>query len=286
MHIVTTRCKQTNLLDRHRSSHGLRAASSTSPSGSRAVARAGCFARAPRWRRAAATPGARSGPRESCRYAAQREADGVERSSSRRLDGGWLESCAIIIAGDEQGGRARSGRRSTAEPAAHATNVYRTVAPVKWRIRARATGRWSPSCCGRRLHPSSPTTRCCLGLDDDATRAPVLVHLVGSARRRTGRRRDRARGARATLSADPRKLRARRCSACARGWSSSTAITRTRCSDSFIGPALMTGSRVLLVRSRRTRRDVSELAATARLRVAEMPMEHEPLTRLLHQMLA
>jgi len=58
------------------------------------------------------------------------------------------------------------------------------------------------------------------------------------------------------------------------------------CSDSFIGPALMTGSRVLLVRSRRTRRDVSELSKRLDLRVVEMPMEHEPLTRLLHQMLA
>jgi hypothetical protein len=58
------------------------------------------------------------------------------------------------------------------------------------------------------------------------------------------------------------------------------------CSDSFIGPALMTGSRVLLIRSRRTRRDVRELSGRLGLRVVEMPMEHEPLTRLLHQMLA
>ena len=58
------------------------------------------------------------------------------------------------------------------------------------------------------------------------------------------------------------------------------------CSDSFIGPALMTGSRVLLIRSRRTRRDASELSGRLGLRVLEMPMEHEPLTRLLHQMLA
>jgi hypothetical protein len=58
------------------------------------------------------------------------------------------------------------------------------------------------------------------------------------------------------------------------------------CTDSFIGPALMTGSRVLLIRSRRTRRDASELSGRLGLRVLEMPMEHEPLTRLLHQMLA
>lgn len=58
------------------------------------------------------------------------------------------------------------------------------------------------------------------------------------------------------------------------------------CSDAFIGPALMTGSRLLLFRSRRTRRDVSELSDRLGLRVVDMPMEHEPLTRLLHQMLA
>jgi len=57
------------------------------------------------------------------------------------------------------------------------------------------------------------------------------------------------------------------------------------CSDGFIGPALMTGSRVLLFRSRRTRRDVSELTKRLGLRVMEMPIEHEPLTRLLHQIL-
>jgi hypothetical protein len=58
------------------------------------------------------------------------------------------------------------------------------------------------------------------------------------------------------------------------------------CSEGFIGPALMTGSRVLLFRSRRTRRDASELSRRLKLRVAEMPMEHDPLAQLLHQVLA
>jgi hypothetical protein len=58
------------------------------------------------------------------------------------------------------------------------------------------------------------------------------------------------------------------------------------CTDEFVGPALMTGSRVLLFRSPRTRRDVSGLSARIGLRVAEMPMAHEPLTQLLRQMLA
>jgi hypothetical protein len=57
------------------------------------------------------------------------------------------------------------------------------------------------------------------------------------------------------------------------------------CSDAFIGPALMTGSRVLLFRSGRTKHDVSELSARLGLSVAEMPMDHEPLSRLLHRML-
>ena len=58
------------------------------------------------------------------------------------------------------------------------------------------------------------------------------------------------------------------------------------CSDAFIGPALMTGSRVLLFRSRRTTRDMSELSTRLGLRVAEMPMAHDPLSQLLRQMLA
>jgi hypothetical protein len=57
------------------------------------------------------------------------------------------------------------------------------------------------------------------------------------------------------------------------------------CSDSFIGPALMTGSRVLLFRSHRTERDASALSTRLGLRVAEMPMDHAALSRLLHGML-
>lgn len=58
------------------------------------------------------------------------------------------------------------------------------------------------------------------------------------------------------------------------------------CSDAFIGPALMTGSRVLLFRSRRTRRDVTELTERLGLQVLDMPVEHEPLTRMLHHAMA
>jgi len=57
------------------------------------------------------------------------------------------------------------------------------------------------------------------------------------------------------------------------------------CCDAFIGPALMTGSRVMLFRSRRTRRDPSELATRLELRVVEMPIEHDSLSAVLREML-
>jgi hypothetical protein len=54
-----------------------------------------------------------------------------------RADGGWLESCAIIMQRREEARSASDGRRSMAEPAAKATNVYQTVARVKWRVARR-----------------------------------------------------------------------------------------------------------------------------------------------------
>jgi len=56
------------------------------------------------------------------------------------------------------------------------------------------------------------------------------------------------------------------------------------CSETFIGPALMTGSQVVLFRSRRTRRDVSEMADRLEVRTVEMPDEHEALTSLLYEL--
>jgi len=56
------------------------------------------------------------------------------------------------------------------------------------------------------------------------------------------------------------------------------------CSESFIGPAMMTGSRVVLFRSQRTRRDVSEMADRFGLRTVGMPHEQESLTSLLHDL--
>jgi hypothetical protein len=57
------------------------------------------------------------------------------------------------------------------------------------------------------------------------------------------------------------------------------------CAEAFIGPALMMGSRVMLFRSRRTRRDVSELATRLGLRVVEMPIEHDSLSGVLRELL-
>ena len=58
------------------------------------------------------------------------------------------------------------------------------------------------------------------------------------------------------------------------------------CSDEFVGPALMTGARVLLFRSHRTQRDMAAFADRLSLRVVTMPPQHDELTTLLHEMLA
>ena len=57
------------------------------------------------------------------------------------------------------------------------------------------------------------------------------------------------------------------------------------CSDAFVGPAIMTGARVMLLRSRRSTTDRAELAKRLGLTVVEMPLEHETLGRLLHEAL-
>jgi hypothetical protein len=56
------------------------------------------------------------------------------------------------------------------------------------------------------------------------------------------------------------------------------------CTDAFIGPALMTGARVQLVRSRRTQRDASDVARRLGIAIAELPMEPEALTTLLRDL--
>jgi DNA-binding NtrC family response regulator len=56
------------------------------------------------------------------------------------------------------------------------------------------------------------------------------------------------------------------------------------CSESFIGPALMTGARVQLYRSRHTRRDASDVARRLGLSIAELPVEPEALTTFLRDL--
>ncbi|MDB4892060.1 MAG: hypothetical protein JWL61_3915 [Gemmatimonadetes bacterium] len=57
------------------------------------------------------------------------------------------------------------------------------------------------------------------------------------------------------------------------------------CSDEFVGPALMTGGKVLLFRSRRTEHDRHEFSERLALRVIDMPLDHRELTTILHEAL-
>ncbi len=53
------------------------------------------------------------------------------------------------------------------------------------------------------------------------------------------------------------------------------------CAESFVGPALMTGARVMLFRSRRTSRALGDFSKRLGLQVIDMPSEHGTITRLL-----
>jgi DNA-binding NtrC family response regulator len=56
------------------------------------------------------------------------------------------------------------------------------------------------------------------------------------------------------------------------------------CSDAFIGPALMTGARVQLFRSRRTQRTAFDVARRLGLTIVDLPMEPEAFTALLRDL--
>jgi hypothetical protein len=56
------------------------------------------------------------------------------------------------------------------------------------------------------------------------------------------------------------------------------------CSDAFIGPALMTGARVQLFASQHTPGDARDVARRLGLTIAELPMEHDALATLLHEL--
>lgn len=53
------------------------------------------------------------------------------------------------------------------------------------------------------------------------------------------------------------------------------------CQDAFVGPALMTGARVILLRTPRTQRDVRELTEHCQVAVLDLPAEIERLAELL-----
>ncbi|MDB4899089.1 MAG: hypothetical protein JWN53_897 [Gemmatimonadetes bacterium] len=54
------------------------------------------------------------------------------------------------------------------------------------------------------------------------------------------------------------------------------------CSENFVGPAIMTGAKVVLFRSRRTARDMSEFADRLRLVVLDMPAAIDQLAAQLN----
>ena len=58
------------------------------------------------------------------------------------------------------------------------------------------------------------------------------------------------------------------------------------CSDAFVGPAIMTGARVMLLRSRRSITDRAVFAERLGLTVVDMPVEHETFGRLLREELS
>ena len=55
------------------------------------------------------------------------------------------------------------------------------------------------------------------------------------------------------------------------------------CTDEFVGPAIMTGARVVLFHSRRSTADQSDFSERLGLRILDMPAEHESITRMLRE---
>jgi DNA-binding NtrC family response regulator len=53
------------------------------------------------------------------------------------------------------------------------------------------------------------------------------------------------------------------------------------CTEGFVGPALMTGARVLICRSRRSVRDVSDLARRMQVTFLDLPFEGDRLAKIL-----
>lgn len=57
------------------------------------------------------------------------------------------------------------------------------------------------------------------------------------------------------------------------------------CSDEFVGPAIMTGARVMLFRSNRSTADHTELSERLGLRILDMPTEHESIASIIREAL-
>ena len=57
------------------------------------------------------------------------------------------------------------------------------------------------------------------------------------------------------------------------------------CTDEFVGPAIMTGAKVVLFRSKRSTADRAEFSDRLGLRILDMPKEHESITALLRETL-
>jgi hypothetical protein len=55
------------------------------------------------------------------------------------------------------------------------------------------------------------------------------------------------------------------------------------CADSFLGPAIMTGARVILIRSPRSARDLDTLSGHGQLTVLGLPFAEGELARLLEE---
>ncbi len=57
------------------------------------------------------------------------------------------------------------------------------------------------------------------------------------------------------------------------------------CSEEFVGPALMTGARVLLIRSGRTVRDMTDFATRLSVRIVDMAAEHGAFLQILRELI-
>lgn len=58
------------------------------------------------------------------------------------------------------------------------------------------------------------------------------------------------------------------------------------CTDEFVGPAIMTGARVILFRSKRSAANRTAFVERLNLRIIDMPKEHDSITSIISKALA